>query len=86
MARARIAVWELADPSSVTKARILVLSICTVSLGARSLASRITGSSQASSASGRPRRILTTRSATSRMSAARALRYSFSACSIFLAK
>ncbi len=42
---ARIEVWELELPFSVTKARIFDLSSCTVSEGARSSAPTITGTS-----------------------------------------
>ena len=78
MVLARIAVWELALPSSVTNPSSLDLFICTVSLGARSLAARITGSSPGSFPSRRPWRMPTTRSAMSFTSAERACMYSSS--------
>ena len=40
---ARIAVWELVEPCTVTKARIFDLSICTVSLGLKSSATMMEG-------------------------------------------
>ena len=43
---ASIDVWELTDPFSLTNDNILLLSICTVSEGARSSARTITGSSE----------------------------------------
>ena len=45
MMRARMAVWLLEEPWRVTKARILSLGSCTVSLGVRSSATRMPGSS-----------------------------------------
>ncbi len=48
---ARIAVCELEEPCLVTNASTLLLSICTVSLGARSSATTITGSDASSSPS-----------------------------------
>ena len=45
MVRARMAVWLLAEPPRVIKPSSLLLSICTVSLGVRSSAIRMAGSS-----------------------------------------
>lgn len=44
MVRAKIAVWELALPCSVTNPNTMDLSNCTVSLGARSVAAIMDGS------------------------------------------
>jgi len=44
MVRARIAVWELGEPALVTNERTMAWSSWTVSDGARSSATRMTGS------------------------------------------
>ena len=77
MVRAKIAVWELEEPSVVTKASRLSLSICTVSLGARSSAMIITGS-MISCLSVCPIRMRIRRSEISLTSAARPCIYSSS--------
>ena len=69
--RARIAVWELAEPFWVTMARILSFSNCTVSLGARSSARIITGSGIASALTCVPLKIAIRRPEISLISAAR---------------
>ena len=67
---ARIAVWELEEPFLVTNARTLLLSICTVSLGARSSATIIDGSAASISPSSCPDNTRTRRSEISFTSAA----------------
>ena len=71
MVRARMAVWLLVEPPRVTNPRSFRLSSCTVSLGDRSSAIRMKGSSQ-SGFSSAPARTAWSRWATSRTSAARA--------------
>ncbi len=75
---ARIAVWELVEPCTVTKARIFDLSICTVSLGLKSSATMMEGSMDARSTSSCPIRFLTRRLEISFTSAALAFMYSSS--------
>ena len=74
MVLARIAVCEFADPSLVTNARSFSLSIWTVSLGARSSATTITGSSPIAPPLSLPLKIFTIRSEISFTSAALALK------------
>lgn len=76
--RARIAVWEFVEPCTVTKARILLLSICTVSLGVRSSATMIDGSMVLQSICSSPDRLRTSRLEISLTSAERACIYSSS--------
>ena len=68
--RARIAVCELEDPYIVAKPRTLLLSSCTVSLGARSSAAIIHGSVISFIPPDTPHKISNTRSDTSFTSAA----------------
>ncbi len=75
--RARIAVWELVEPSFVTNANNLLLSICTVSLGAKSFAAIIQGSTRSSFAQP-PVNMRTIRSDISLTSILLALKYSSS--------
>ena len=75
---ASIAVWELVEPCLVTMARILLLSICTVSLGDKSSASRTTGSSEAMPSSPTPARMRISLLEISSTSAERAFIYSSS--------
>ena len=77
MVRARMAVWLLAEPLRVTKARILSLGSCTVSDGVRSSASSTPGTSMVMEEE-KPQRISTTRRDTSRTSVERAFMYSSS--------
>ena len=63
-------VWELEEPFLVTNARTLLLSICTVSLGARSSATIIDGSAASISPSSCPDNTRTRRSEISFTSAA----------------
>ena len=70
--RARIAVSEFAEPPAVIKPRISDLSSCTVSLGARSSAATMHGTSDTMPLSPSPVRMPTTRVEISRISAARA--------------
>ena len=76
--RARIAVWEFVEPWTVTNARILRLSICTVSLGVRSSATMMDGSICAQSSSSSPLRFRIRRFEISFTSAERACMYSSS--------
>ena len=71
--RARIAVWELVDPCTVTNASIFSLSICTVSLGVKSSATIIDGSVFSQSGCSSPLKLLTRRLDISFTSAERAL-------------
>ena len=75
--RARMAVWEVRLPTSVTKPSTLAGSSCAVSDGVRSLATTMQGSvrSLTPARCGWPTRLPRTRWVTSRMSAARSLRY-----------
>ena len=75
---ARIAVCELTEPFTLTKDNILSLSIWTVSDGARSSATMITGSSAITEASACPLSILIRRSDISFTSADLPLIYSSS--------
>ena len=75
MVLARIAVWLDPDPPSVTNARILFLSSWMVSLGARSSAASITGTSESMPPCTTPNRILSMRPETSLTSAALACMY-----------
>ena len=70
--RARIAVWELVEPWTVTNARILSLSIWTVSLGLKSSATITDGSIELKSVSSCPLKLRTRRSEISLISAERA--------------
>ena len=78
MVRARIAVWELVDPSFVTKERTKDLSNCTVSDGAKSSANKMTGSVELIPPATTPDNTFTTRLEISLMSAALPLMYSSS--------
>ena len=73
MVRARIAVWEFTDPCTVTKDNTRSLFNCTVSEGARSSATMITGSSDAAMPAVLPPSTLNTRSEMSLTSADLAL-------------
>ncbi len=75
---ARIAVWELVDPFLVTNAKTFVLSSCKVSLGAKSSATKIYGSSVRNELSAFPCNILIRRLEISFTSAARSFIYSSS--------
>ena len=78
MVLARIAVWEFAEPYLVTNPNSLDLSICTVSLGAKSSATRMTGSSISAISCPFPLSTLTILSEISFTSAALAFIYSSS--------
>ena len=76
MLRARIAVWEFGEPCSVINPSSMSFSNCTVSLGARSSAIRITGWVRKPDSTASPESIFTRRFVISFTSAARARKYS----------
>ena len=71
MVRAKMAVWELAEPLAVMKASTRSRSSRAVSLGARSSAAMMAGSASISASSSRPVSRRITRRDTSSTSAAR---------------